>query len=183
MSRFVAAMRMAGIILVAGVLLADAAARKDQATIESGSLQGTTNADRSVRIFKGVPFAAPPVGDLRGKAPQSAPRWKGVRQAGKFGSACLQTDVFGDINFRDNQPSEDCLNLNEDCLNLNVWIPARHARAKLPVFLWYYGGGFVAGANSEPRYDGENLAKKGIIVVEPNYRMSAFRESLPNPIC
>jgi len=99
------------------------------------------------------------VGDLRWKAPQPAASWTGVRQADKFGSACLQTNVFGDIYFRDSQP-------NEDCLNLNIWVPAKPASAKLPVLVWYYGGGFVAGANCEPRYDGENLAKKGIIVVD-----------------
>ena len=142
-------------------------AADDVVTIESGKLQGTTNADRSVRIFKGIPFAAPPVGDLRWKAPQPAKSWTGIRPADKYASACLQTNVFGDIYFRDAQPSEDCL-------NLNIWIPANVTAKNLPVFLWYYGGGFVAGANSEPRYDGEALAKKGIIVVEPNYRLGAF---------
>jgi para-nitrobenzyl esterase len=139
----------------------------DQVTIESGVVAGTANADHSVRMFKGIPFAAPPVGDLRWKAPQPAPKWKGVRSASKFGSACLQTDVFGDIYFRDRQPSEDCL-------TLNIWLPAKPATAKLPVFVWFYGGGFVAGSSSEPRYDGENLARKGIIVVSPNYRLGVF---------
>src|SRR5207302_7690154 len=81
----------------------------DEVKTEAGVVAGTTNADRTVRIFKGVPFAAPPVGDLRWKAPQPMPKWNGVRQADKFGSACLQTNVFGDIYFRDSQPSEDCL--------------------------------------------------------------------------
>lgn len=140
---------------------------KDQVRVETGTLEGTTNAGRDVRIFKGVPFAAPPVGDLRWKASRPPLPWSGVRQADKFASACLQTNVFGDIYFRDAQPSEDCL-------NLNIWIPAKAGGSRLPVLVWYYGGGFVAGANSEPRYDGENLAKKGIIVVEPNYRLGVF---------
>jgi len=139
----------------------------DQVKVEEGLLRGTTNADGSVRVFKGVPFAAPPVGDLRWKEPQRAAAWTGVRKADKFASACLQTNVFGDIYFRDAQPSEDCL-------NLNIWLPAKPRSKKLPVFVWFYGGGFVAGANSEPRYDGENLAKKGILVVEPNYRLGVF---------
>jgi para-nitrobenzyl esterase len=143
------------------------ASGSDEVKIDSGVLAGTTNADHSVRIFKGVPFAAPPVGDLRWRAPQRAPKWTGVRQADKFGPACLQTDVFGDIFLRDASPSEDCL-------NLNIWIPAQASSSKLPVFLWFYGGGFVAGGNSEVRYDGETLAKKGIIVVEPNYRLGVF---------
>ena len=142
----------------------------DQVTVESGKLKGAYNSDHSVLLFKGVPFAAPPLGNLRWRAPQPAKKWHGVRAADKFGPACLQTDVFGDILqfMRDAQPSEDCL-------NLAIWLPASaKANSKLPVFLWYYGGGFVAGGNSEKRYDGEALAQKGIIVVEPNYRLGVF---------
>jgi para-nitrobenzyl esterase len=155
------------VIMILAIAATMAFSATDQVTVESGKLQGTTNADGSVRMFKGVPFAAPPVGDLRWKAPQSAPKWTSVRAADKFGSACLQTNVFGDIYFRDAQPSEDCL-------NLDIWIPTKAASSKLPVLVWFYGGGFVAGSASEPRYDGENLAKKGIIVVNPNYRLGAF---------
>src|SRR5215467_3135263 len=149
---------------------AAAARPADQVTVESGKLKGAYNSDHSVLLFKGVPFAAPPLGNLRWRAPQPAKKWHGVRAADKFGPACLQTDVFGDILqfMRDAQPSEDCL-------NLAIWLPASaKANSKLPVFLWYYGGGFVAGGNSEKRYDGEALAKKGIIVVEPNYRLGVF---------
>jgi len=167
MSKLMQVVRAAGAIMLAVVLSACVANAADEVTIETGKLQGTSNSDHTVRLFKGIPFAAPPVGDLRWKAPQPAASWTGVRQADKFGSACLQTNVFGDIYFRDSQP-------NEDCLNLNIWVPAKPASAKLPVLVWYYGGGFVAGANCEPRYDGENLAKKGIIVVEPNYRLGVF---------
>jgi para-nitrobenzyl esterase len=79
----------------------------------------------------------------------------------------LQTNVFGDIYFRDNQPSEDCL-------SLTIWIPAKPTSSKIPVIVWFYGGGFVAGSNSESRYDGENLARKGVIIVSPNYRLGVF---------
>src|SRR5215472_7393161 len=151
-----------------GVLLAGSAAlAHDQVRVSEGVLQGTTNADGTVRIFKNVSFAAPPLGKLRWKAPQPAPSWVGVRQAEKFGPPCLQTDVFGDIFFRDAQPSEDCL-------NLDIWMPAKVSSKKLPVLVWFYGGGFVAGSASEPRYDGENLARKGIIVVNTNYRLEVF---------
>jgi len=167
MSRSLQVFGLTAFMALAGVVPANAQAAKDVVKTESGVLEGTVNTDHSVRIFKGVPFAAAPVGDLRWKAPQPAVHWDGVRPANKFGSACLQTNVFGDIYFRDNQPSEDCL-------NLNIWIPAKPSGIPLPVFVWFYGGGFVAGANSEPRYDGENLAKKGIIVVEPNYRLGVF---------
>ena len=160
--------RTAVTILMLSILSAAGAYPADEVTIDSGKLRGTSNADHTVLMFKGIPFAAPPVGDLRWKAPKPAKTWSGVRAADKFGPACLQTDVFGDIFFRDAQPSEDCL-------NLNIWLPASAtANAKLPVFVWFYGGGFVAGGNSERRYDGENLAKKRVIVVEPNYRLGVF---------
>jgi para-nitrobenzyl esterase len=161
------ATRIATLAVLSALLAAPIAHAADEVTVENGKLHGTTNKDHTVRIFKGIPFAAPPVGDLRWKAPQPAPNWAGVRPADKFGPACLQTDVYGDIFFRDSQPSEDCL-------NLVIWVPANAGTKPLPVFVWYYGGGFVAGGNSEVRYDGEALAKKGILVVEPNYRLGVF---------
>jgi para-nitrobenzyl esterase len=164
MTRLSAMLFLSAFAAILSVRQCRAQSQPDRVKVESGVLEGTANSDGSVRIFKGVPFAASPVGDLRWKAPQPAVAWEGVRRADKFGSACLQTDVFGDIYFRDAQPSEDCL-------NLNIWIPTHADRKNLQVFVWFYGGGFVAGANSEPRYDGENLAKKGVIVVEPNYRL------------
>jgi len=159
---------LAGAVFVLAMIFHSTLAFADDIiTVESGKLQGALNSDRTVRLFKSIPFAAPPVADLRWKAPQPPKSWTGVRPADKFGPACLQTDVFGDIYFRDAKPSEDCL-------NLNIWIPANASSKSLPVFVWFYGGGFVAGANSEARYDGEALAKKGIIVVEPNYRLGVF---------
>jgi len=112
MSRFLTVVQMTAFILLIGVFSAWAASPVDEVTVENGKLQGTTNEDHSVRMFKGIPFAAPPLGELRWKAPQPALSWSGVRQADKFGSACLQTNVFGDIYFRDAQPSEDCLTLD-----------------------------------------------------------------------
>jgi len=167
MSRLVPALTLTAVLAFSGMQLARGTPAKDQVKTENGTVEGVSNADQTVRMFKGIPFAAPPVGELRWRAPQSAANWTGVRMADKFGSACLQTNVFGDIYFRDNQPSEDCL-------NLSIWIPAKAASGKLPVIVWFYGGGFVAGSNSEPRYDGENLAKKGVIIVSPNYRLGAF---------
>jgi len=172
MSRFLFLLQIAATTLAFATVSSQQVRGADdnQVTVSSGKLQGTINADKSVRIFKGVPFAAPPTGALRWKAPQPAKKWDGVRAADTFGPACLQTDVFGDILqfMRDAQP-------NEDCLNLNIWLPASAtAKSKLAVFVWYYGGGFVAGGNCELRYDGEALAKKGIIVVEPNYRLGVF---------
>jgi para-nitrobenzyl esterase len=133
----------------------------------SGLVQGKLSADSQVRIFEGVPFAAPPVGPLRWKPPQPAPKWSGVRKATEFGARCMQGHIFGDMVFRDNGPSEDCL-------YLNVWTPAKFADAYLPVMVWIYGGGAVAGSGSEPRQDGENLARKGVVVVSFNYRLGVF---------
>lgn len=138
-----------------------------EVTTENGRLQGTTNADRSVVVFKRVPYAAPPTGELRWKPPRRAQNWIGVRLADKFGAACLQTEAFGNLHLRGEQPSEDCL-------FLNIWAPSRIGKTKLPVIVWLFGGGFVTGDSSEPRYDGENLAKKGVIVVIPNYRLGVF---------
>src|SRR5579884_1231613 len=132
----------------------------------SGLVEGTVSADGSVRIYKGIPFAAPPVGELRWKPPQAPKAWQGVRKATEFGPRCMQGRIFNDMVFRDSGPSEDCL-------YLNVWAPA-NASAPLPVMVWIYGGGFQAGASSEPRQDGEKLAKKGVIVVSMNYRLGVF---------
>ena len=120
-----------------------------------------------VRVFLGIPYAAPPVGDLRWKPPVPAANWKGVRKATEFGSRCMQSDVFGDMVFRDPGGSEDCL-------TLNVWTFAKSPNAKLPVMVWIYGGGFVAGGTSEQRQDGTVLAQQGVVVVSMNYRLGMF---------
>jgi para-nitrobenzyl esterase len=138
-----------------------------QVRTEAGSVEGSTSTDGQVQIFKGIPYAAPPVGVLRWKEPQPAPTWSGVRKATEFGARCMQGNVFGDMVFRDAAPSEDCL-------YLNVWTPKASPDRKLPVMLWIYGGGFQAGATSEPRQDGEHLAHKGVVVVSMNYRLGIF---------
>jgi para-nitrobenzyl esterase len=133
----------------------------------SGVVEGTTGESPEVRAFRGIPFAAPPVGDLRWKPPQPVKAWEGVRQAVKFGPRCMQHPVFGDMAFRSDGTSEDCL-------YLNVWAPASAGKEKLPVLVYFYGGGFMAGDGSEPRYDGDSMARKGVIVVTTNYRLGAF---------
>ncbi len=137
----------------------------DLVKVETGQLKGTPSA--GVVAFKGIPYAAPPVGDLRWKAPKPAPRWKGVRAATEFGARCMQASIYSDMQFHDSGPSEDCL-------YLNVWTPAPSAKAHLPVMVWVYGGGFGAGATSEGRQNGQNLAKKGVVVVSMNYRLNVF---------
>lgn len=135
-----------------------------QVRTSSGMVEGLS--ESGVRAFRGIPFAAPPVGGRRWQAPQPAPAWKGVRKTTAFGSRCPQGPIFSDMNFRD-EPSEDCL-------FLNVWTPASSATARLPVMVWIYGGGFQAGSTSEPRQDGTRLAQKDVVVVSMNYRVGVF---------
>ncbi|TWJ00905.1 para-nitrobenzyl esterase [Mucilaginibacter frigoritolerans] len=138
-----------------------------QVKISNGTLEGTFNAATGINSFKGVPYALPPVGDLRWKEPQPAANWTGVRKADHFGHMAMQKHVFSDMIFRGDTTSEDCL-------YLNVWVPAKQSAKKLPVLVYFYGGGFVAGDGSETRYDGESMAQKGIIAITVNYRLGIF---------
>ena len=142
------------------------AADTPSATIDSGKLRGKSSNDGAIHIFLGIPFAAPPVGPLRWKAPQPVAPWNDVRDATTFGSRCMQPQILKDVVFRD--PGQ-----SEDCLTLNIWAPATDA-AKLPVMLWIHGGSFLIGGSSEPRYDGEQLARHGVIVITINYRLGVF---------
>ncbi|MEO5682917.1 MAG: carboxylesterase/lipase family protein [Chitinophagaceae bacterium] len=131
----------------------------------NGTLQGGIEKS-GVHSFKGIPFAAPPVGELRWKAPQPVSNWQGPRDAKQFGSNGMQTNIFGDMAFRSQ-------GMNEDCLYLNVWAPAGNKK-NLPVLVYFYGGGFVAGDGSEARYDGESMAAMGMVAVTVNYRLGVF---------
>jgi len=151
--------------LASTVMAADSP--KDRVKIASGIVEGAVNSDHTIRIFRGIPFAAPPVGDLRWRPPQPVQHWQGVRQAVEYGPHCVQGKVFGDIVFRSRE-------MSEDCLSLTVWTPPRSQAKKLPVYVWFYGGGFAAGSSDEARYDGESFAKHGIVVVNVNYRLGIF---------
>jgi para-nitrobenzyl esterase len=148
------------------VLLAAGAAAADQVTTDAGVVEGFTAPGSTVRTFRGIPYAAPPVGDRRWQPPAPVAPWEGVRPATQFGPRCVQHRVYDDMVFRDE--------MSEDCLYLNVWTPARSADEGLPVMVWIYGGGFQAGSASEPRQDGERLAGKGVVVVSMNYRLGIF---------
>jgi len=154
-------------VLLISMTLAARALADNQVRIDSGVIEGTAAADPGVRAFLGIPFAAPPLGDLRWREPQPVAPWDGVRKATKFGPRPMQGSIFSDMVFRDKGPSEDCL-------YLNVWTPARSAGAKLPVMVWIFGGGFEAGGTSEPRQYGGHLATKGVVVVSMNYRLGVF---------
>jgi para-nitrobenzyl esterase len=157
----------AGAFIAVAILLEGPVRAADQVKVDGGVLEGTVGTDPAVRVFKGVPFAVPPVGALRWKAPQPVPAWKGVRKADEWGTRCMQGPMFGPLRTRDKQ-------MGEDCLYLNVWTTARSAKEKRPVLFVIHGGGFAAGSASEPRCDGEWFAKQGIVVVAPNYRLALF---------
>lgn len=135
-----------------------------QITTASGMVEGVREKS-GIRAFKGIPFAAPPVGKLRWKAPQPVKGWTGVRKTVRFAAKPMQANIFGDMNSRAGEASEDCL-------YLNVWAPP--AKGPFPVLVYFYGGGFVAGDASEPRYDGESMAARGIVAVTVNYRLGVF---------
>ncbi len=132
-----------------------------------GAVRGLVAAS-GVKQFRGIPFAAPPVGALRWREPQPVAKWNGVRAADRFAAQCMQRRVFDDMVFRNS-------GVSEDCLYLNVWTPtgANYA-GRRPVLVYFYGGGFSAGDGSEPRYDGEAMARRGIVVVTMSYRLGVF---------
>lgn len=141
--------------------------KKDDVKTAAGIVEGTGADPSGVREFKGVPFAAPPLGNLRFAPPQPVKPWTDIRQTSQFGPRCMQLPLFGDMNFRSR-------GMSEDCLYLNIWTPAKSASAKLPVMLYFFGGGFQAGDASEPRYDGESMATRGVVVITVNYRLGVF---------
>ena len=140
-------------------------AQKPQVRVKEGVLQGVEQS--GIKMFLGVPFAKAPVGDLRWKEPQPAEKWEGIRIADAYGNDPVQMDIFGDMLQRGGKQSEDCL-------YLNIWTPAKTMNEHLPVFIYFNGGGLVAGSGSEPRYDGRQLARKGIVSITANYRENIF---------
>src|SRR5580658_3576886 len=141
----------------------------DPVRVEQGLLAGTAGRSPDVRVYGGVPFAAPPVGELRWKPPQPAAPWQGIHQATQVGNACVQPpSPPNGLNAASPPPT------SEDCLNLNIWTPAKSAGDRLPVMVWIHGGAFTNGSGALVGYDGENLARKGAVVVTINYRLGIF---------
>ena len=129
-------------------------------SISTGQLRGSLTAD-GVAVFKNIPFAQPPVGDLRWKEPSPAKAWTGVRDATAFGPMCHQND-------------NKQLPHSEDCLQLNVWTPKWPMKSPVPVMVWFHGGGNIAGSGVEPLFNGEVLARHGVVLVTANYRLGIF---------
>ncbi|WP_257461684.1 carboxylesterase/lipase family protein [Archangium lipolyticum] len=149
--------------VLSGCATVPRATESHQVRVSGGLLQGAVR--DGVLSFKGIPFAAPPVGDLRWRPPQPVQQWSGVRQATAFGHDCMQVPFAGDAAPLGTPPAEDCL-------TLNVWRPAdAPADGKLPVMVWIYGGGFVNGGASPSVYDGSRFARQGLVLVSFNYRL------------
>jgi para-nitrobenzyl esterase len=156
--------------LVFGTFLSGAsflsAAISDPVRIDTGLVSGIAGTSDDVRVYKGIPYAAPPVGDLRWREPRPASHWDGVRKADEFSAVCMQQQR-GPAGASTPAPSEDCL-------YLNIWTGAKSASERRPVIVWSYGGAFTGGAGSVPMYDGNALARKGVVVVTYNYRLGIF---------
>ena len=150
--------------LLLALMLSSNLAQARPLRVESGFLQGTKIG--GLALYRGVPYATPPLGPLRWREPQSVSPWQGVRKADAFAAACMQTGV--------SMPGERPPTVNEDCLYLNIWTPARKSTAHLPVMVWIHGGGYSNGSASMPLYWGDRLARKGLIVVTVAYRLGPF---------
>jgi para-nitrobenzyl esterase len=159
-------------MLMLSVLILSAAAIAAPVRVEQGLLAGAPGTDPSVTVYKGVPFAAPPVGELRWRAPRPALPWQGVRKADQFGPNCIQVMRDGLGPWTKEYQAQGTT--SEDCLHLNIWTAARSAKEKRPVLVYFHGGAFTDGSGNVPVYDGEGLAKKGIVVVTVNYRVGVL---------
>jgi para-nitrobenzyl esterase len=160
-------------LLGAASFLPACAALNQPVKTSSGMLQGTPGEDLSVTAFRGVPYASPPIGNLRWRAPQAVASWTGVRHADRFGDICVQNSLkpgsFYQVEFYESSEP-----MSEDCLYLNLWTAAKSAAEKRPVMVWIHGGGFVEGSGSLPSFNGESLAIKGVVLVTINYRLGVF---------
>lgn len=159
--------RMRGLWLFSGIIIPLLGA--DTIRIESGELSGAPGRNPEVRVYRGIPYAAPPVGPQRWKAPRALATWKGVRHATEFSPVCYQQEYAKTSVYYSPLPR-----MSEDCLYLNVWSAAKPGRERRPVMVWIHGGGLTRGSGGTPTYDGESLAAKGVVVVTINYRLNVF---------
>ncbi|HEX5432195.1 MAG TPA: carboxylesterase family protein [Bryobacteraceae bacterium] len=150
--------------------VAASAAISDPVRLDSGMISGTSGSLSGVRVFKGIPFAAPPVGDLRWRAPQPVKAWEGVRKADQFGPMCMQGGGRGGRGGRGGPAPR----MSEDCLYLNIWTAAASSKDRRPVMVWIHPGGYTSGSGASPGTDGDALAQKGVVLVTINYRLGVF---------
>jgi para-nitrobenzyl esterase len=159
--------------VVAASTITTPAAISDPVAIASGRISGVT-LPSGVRAFKGIPFAAPPVGDLRWKQPRPPATWEGIRKAERFSDVCVQPSQPTRVPNNVTVDLPDSPKTSEDCLYLNVWTAANRPNERRPVMVWIFGGAYTEGGGSSKHNDGENLAKKGVVLVTFNYRLGPF---------
>ena len=161
-------------VAIAAFTVTTPAAISDPVKTRNGLVSGVT-LPSGVRAFKGIPFGAPPVGENRWKLPQPVANWEGVRKAEQFASPCVQPSQPNRLPNRNvTTDLPDSPKVSEDCLYLNVWTAANRANDRRPVMVWIFGGAYSEGGGNSPHNDGENLAKKGVVLVNFNYRLGAF---------
>jgi para-nitrobenzyl esterase len=182
---------LTALILTLGGAAVALAAIDQPVKLDTGLVSGAPGKNAEVRVFKGIPFAAPPVGDLRWKPPQPAAKWEGVRAGDQFGNSCMQGGAGGGRGGAakggaPKGPAPDAAKgptpgrgpagppNSEDCLFLNIWTAAKSASDKRPVMVWLHPGGYTSGSGASPATDGENLAMKGAVLVTINYRLGIF---------
>ena len=159
-------MKLIGLVLVAALWTGVAAAEPAVVETSQGQVQGVE--EGGLTVYRGIPFAAPPTGSRRWRAPQPAERWQGVRLADRFGPICRQpAETPG-------PPGWGGKSQDEDCLRLNIWAPPQRAAERLPVMVWIHGGAYIAGSGSTSAYHGDTLARRGVVVVTINYRVGAL---------
>lgn len=141
---------------------------------QQGQIQGAPGKVEGVTVFKNIPFAAPPVGDLRWRQPEPPQPWQGVRDGTKYGNVCMQNPAPQRFPPNAATDTENFAGMSEDCLNLNIWTPAKRAGENLPVMVWLYGGAYTEGGGNAPFSEGDNLAAKGVVLVTMNYRVGPF---------
>lgn len=147
------------------------------AVCKQGKVTGVVGNDPRITVFKGIPYAAPPTGALRWRPPQPHPGWRGEYAATSFAPMAVQGKPGAngaDFYTKELNPAAQDWEMSEDCLYLNVWTPARSSGEKLPVYVWFHGGGFRSGYSYEMEFDGERLARRGVVVVTVAYRLNVF---------
>ncbi len=148
-----------------------------EAMTESGAVRGIPGGDPRITVYRGIPYAKPPVGELRWEAPQPHPGWQGVRDAARFAPMAMQGRLGtnpGEFYTKELHPTAAEYEISEDCLYLNIWTPAESAEERLPVFFYIHGGGLTCGYPYEMEFDGEHTARKGCVMVTPGYRLGVF---------
>ena len=158
-------------VLALGSWLTSAASTDEPVRLDSGLVAGVAEGNAGVRVFRGIPYAAPPVGKMRWRAPQPVAHWDGVRKADEFGAMCMQPGFRGGAGAA---PPANAPKMSEDCLFLNVWTAAVSASERRPVMVWIHPGGYSTGSGAAPGTNGEALARKGVVLVTINYRLGVF---------